>query len=333
MNIAVVILNWNGRKLLNTFLPTVVKFSEGYDIYVIDNGSEDDSLDFLNRHFPTVGVVSLPNNKGYAGGYNEGLKSIKADVYCLLNSDVRVTENWLHPFVICFQNHPEVAIAQPHIMDLQKPTYFEYAGAAGGYIDRLGYPFCRGRIFNILEKDEGQYDENVSIFWASGACFFIRSNTFKDLGGFDTDFFLHQEEIDLCWRTRNSGQQIVSVAATKVYHFGGASLPETFKKVYLNHRNSLFTLLKNLPKRQLLPVFISRFFWEGVAILYYAVKLKPLFSIAVLYAHFSFWKHALRMWRKRSKKNISQYYEVRSILLQRYFAFKKIFTQLSIVKN
>ena len=208
MKIAVVILNWNGRQLLEQFLPSVVKYSPQATVYIADNASSDDSVIFIRTHFPTVQIVLNETNLGFAGGYNEALQHIDADVYALVNSDIEITENWLQPIIETFEKEPKTAIIQPKILDYKNKEYFEYAGAAGGFIDQFGYPFCRGRLFETLEKDKGQYDDSCDIFWASGACFFIRSSIYRELKGFDADFFAHQEEIDLCWRAINMGYQI-----------------------------------------------------------------------------------------------------------------------------
>ena len=207
MTLAIVILNWNGKKLLEQFLPSVVHYSPEGQLYIVDNASTDDSLDFVRTHFPEIHIVENPTNSGYAGGYNRALQHIKADVYCLLNSDVLVTEGWLSPILRTFEEE-RIAVVQPKIKDEKRRTYFEYAGAAGGFIDRYGFPYCRGRVFETIEEDKGQYNKPspVPIFWASGACFFIRAEVFHQLGGFDEDFFAHQEEIDLCWRVHHLGK-------------------------------------------------------------------------------------------------------------------------------
>ncbi|MEO8773952.1 MAG: glycosyltransferase family 2 protein, partial [Gelidibacter sp.] len=202
--IAIVILNWNGKALLEQFLPSVIMHSEEAVIYVADNASTDDSVEFVASHYPTVKIIQNKENGGYAKGYNEALKHVDESIYCLLNSDVEVTENWLKPIAILFKTEAETSIIQPKILDYKNKDYFEYAGAAGGFIDKFGYPFCRGRIFDTLEKDRGQYNDTSQIFWASGACFFIRKSVFENLDGFDESFFAHMEEIDLCWRAYNT---------------------------------------------------------------------------------------------------------------------------------
>ena len=203
MQIAVVILSWNGQQLLEQFLPSIIKNSQEAIIYIADNASTDDSVLYVKNNFPIIKIIENNANFGFAKGYNEALKDISADVFALVNSDVEVTENWLEPIIQTFNKEPKTAIIQPKILDYNRKEFFEYAGASGGFIDKFGYPFCRGRIFETLEKDIAQYNDNYEIFWASGACFFIRANVFDELNGFDEDFFAHQEEIDLCWRAKN----------------------------------------------------------------------------------------------------------------------------------
>ena len=206
--IAVVILNWNGVKLLEQFLPSIIQYSPEATVYVADNASTDESIAFVKSNYPTIKIVQNKTNHGFAGGYNDALQHIDAEIYALVNSDIEVTENWLKPILETFGAESETAIIQPKILDFKKKDHFEYAGAGGGFIDQFGYPFCRGRIFDTLEKDNGQYNDKIDIFWASGACFFIRSAVYKELKGFDEDFFAHQEEIDLCWRAINKGHKI-----------------------------------------------------------------------------------------------------------------------------
>ena len=224
MNIAVVILNWNGKTLLQKFLPSIITHSKEANIYVADNASTDDSIVFIKNEYPQIKIIKNKENGGYAKGYNEALKYLTEDIFCLVNSDIEVTENWLTPILKTFNTEENTAIIQPKILDYKNKAYFEYAGAAGGFIDKYGYPFCRGRIFNTIEKDQKQYNNNTNIFWASGACFFIRKNTFNALNGFDESFFAHMEEIDLCWRAYNLGYTTKYVAQSKVYHVGGATL-------------------------------------------------------------------------------------------------------------
>ena len=323
MKVAVVILNWNGKQLLEQFLPSVVQYSKEATVYVADNASTDDSVAFVKDQFPKVSIVVNPANTGYAGGYNDALQHIEADVYALVNSDIEVTENWLQPIIKVFQNEPTTAIIQPKILDYKNKDYFEYAGAAGGFIDQYGYPFCRGRIFNTLEKDLGQYDSNQEIFWASGACFFIRSNVYKELKGFDTSFFAHQEEIDLCWRAINKGHTIKYLFESKVFHVGGATLQQgNPKKTELNFRNSLLMLTKNLPKKVLFRVLFIRMVLDGIAGIKYLLEGQPKHLVAVLKAHFSFYQMFAKNYNKRGTYQESKYYYTKSIVLS-YF-IKKI---------
>ena len=245
---AVVILNFNGRNYLETFLPTLIKYSEGIDIVVADNASTDDSTEWVTKHFPDLPLVILDKNHGFAGGYNEALKQVSATYYILINSDVEVTPNWWQPLVTYLEEHPQHAACQPKICAYHQKDEFEYAGASGGFIDSLGYPYCRGRIFDVLEKDQGQYDQTTDIFWSTGACMIIRAELFHQHGGFDPDFFAHMEEVDLCWRLRNAHWSIACVPQSKVYHVGGGTLDKSNpRKTYLNFRNSLAVITKNLP--------------------------------------------------------------------------------------
>jgi hypothetical protein len=325
MKIAVVILNWNGQKLLEQFLPSVTTHSKNADIYVVDNASTDTSMAFVKANYPEIKIIQNKENGGFAKGYNEALKKVDADIFCLLNSDVEVTKNWLEPIVEVFKNNAEVAIMQPKLLDYKQKDYFEYAGAAGGFIDKFGYPYCRGRIFNTLEKDEGQYNDTQSIFWASGACLFVRSYVFKELNGFDESFFAHMEEIDLCWRAKNLGYKIIYTGRSQVYHVGGATLANSNpKKTFLNFRNSLFALVKNAKGNVLFLVFI-RLVLDGVAGIKFLVEFKFLHFLAILKAHFSFYKHIFGLFKKRKTiTNKIKYYNKTSIVWL-YFVNKKKF--------
>ncbi|MBI9041195.1 glycosyltransferase family 2 protein [Lutibacter sp.] len=328
MKIAIVILNWNGKTLLEKFLPSIVNYSsqKNVEIYVADNASTDASVHFIKEHFPTVKIVQNATNGGFAKGYNEALTHINADIYGLVNSDIEVTENWLQPIMATFENQPNTAIIQPKILDYKNKTSFEYAGAAGGFIDKFGYPFCRGRIFGELEKDNAQFNDEVDIFWASGACFFIKSEVFNTLHGFDEDYFAHQEEIDLCWRAQNLGKTIKYVGASTVYHVGGATLKEESpRKSFLNFRNSLFSLVKNLPKRKLLPILFVRMVLDGVAGIKFLMELRPVHTLAILRAHISFYYYFPKMFKKR-KLSIQNntYFLVDSIVWQHFI--KKVST-------
>jgi len=316
LNIAVVILNWNGEVLLERYLPSVMKHSEGAEIYVADNASTDDSISFLKNNYPTIKIIQNSSNGGFAKGYNDALQHVKADIYCLLNSDVKVTKNWLPPIIKAFKNIPDASIIQPKILDHMRKDYFEYAGAAGGYIDQLGYPFCRGRIFQALEKDTGQYNDIQEIFWATGACMFIKSDVFHSLDGFDEDYFAHQEEVDLCWRAKNIGYKVFYVGTSSIYHLGGSTLSNMNpKKTYLNFRNSLFSITKNLPLRKAFVIIFLRLLLDGIAVIRFVFQLKPKHCLAILKAHLSFYKNFRRMYKKREKKNfIIKYYTTKSIV-------------------
>lgn len=336
--IAVVILNWNGVKLLEQFLPSVIQFSEGASIYVADNDSTDNSVDFVTENFPTVKIVKNSGNHGFAKGYNDALKHIDAEIFALVNSDIEVTENWLKPIIETFDTENQTAIIQPKILDFKNKEYFEYAGAAGGFIDKFGYPFCRGRIFETIEKDNGQFDDNIEIFWASGACFFIRKKVFQELGGFDESFFAHQEEIDLCWRASNEGHIIKYNYKSVVYHVGGATLQQgNPKKTYLNFRNSLLMMVKNLPRRRLFFVIFFRMILDGIAGIRFLTQGKVGHTFAILKAHFSFYCLSLKYIGKRKDFQIQQYYMVKSIVFLYYIRkltlFKEIFNSIQNIKN
>jgi len=329
MKTAIVILNWNGKALLEQFLPSVIEYSQGADIYVADNASTDDSVAFLKTNFPTVKIIQNTENGGYAKGYNDALKYIDADVYCLMNSDIEVTPNWLLPIVSEFKNHPDTAIVQPKLLDYKNKTYFEYAGAAGGFIDKLGYPYCRGRIFTTIEQDRGQYDDKSDIFWASGACFFIRKIVFDKLGGFDESFFAHMEEVDLCWRAFNRGYKTKYIGTSVVYHVGGATLQSNNpQKTYLNFRNSLFALVKNA-EGNLLYLLLTRLILDGVAGIRFLLQFKGKHILAIIKAHFSFYNHfrKLQNFRKLSLKR-KNYYQKHSIVASYYLKNCKTFNCL-----
>ncbi len=276
MSVAVVILNWNGRDMLAKYLPSVVEFSSlpGVEIVVADNGSTDDSLDYLSEKFPMVRQIILPENYGFAEGYNRALRQIDADYFVLLNSDVEVTANWLSPLYNYLEAHEEVVACQPKIRSIVNPEYFEHAGAAGGFLDKYAYPFCRGRIFSEVEKDEGQYDTVKEVFWATGACLFIRAKDYFDAGGLDGTFFAHMEEIDLCWRLRSRGKQIVCHPESVVYHYGGGTLNvDSPRKTFLNFRNNLLMIYKNQSEKTLFKILFVRFFLDLLAAMMFLVKM------------------------------------------------------------
>ncbi len=321
MKTAIVILNWNGKKLLEQFLPSVVNFSlNEAEVYVADNASTDSSISFIKENYPSVKIIENPTNGGYAKGYNDSLQAIDADIYCLLNSDVEVTKNWLKPVLTVFKNDDETAIIQPKLLDFKNKTKFEYAGAAGGFIDLYGYPYCRGRIFNSLETDQNQFDDTSEIFWASGACLFIRANVYHKLGGFDEDYFAHQEEIDLCWRTQNIGYKVKYVGTSTVYHVGGATLQETNPhKTFLNFRNSLLNVVKNVPKKWFLFVIFSRLILDGIAGLKFLLELRPIHTFAVVKAHFSFYKNFYKYLQKRKLLQKKQNYNLHTSVVWQHF--------------
>jgi GT2 family glycosyltransferase len=329
MKIAIVILNWNGKELLQQFLPSVIKHSQRATIYVADNASTDDSITFLKNDFPSVKIIQNQENGGYAKGYNDALKQVDEDIYCLLNSDVEVTENWLTSIIDEFEQHPETSIIQPKILDYKNKDYFEYAGAAGGFIDKFGYPFCRGRIFNTIEKDLGQYNDSTDIFWASGACFFVRKDVFNTLNGFDESFFAHMEEIDFCWRAFNLNYKTKYIGTSTVYHVGGATLNNTHpKKTYLNFRNSLFALVKNANGNIFLLVFM-RLLLDGIAGIKFLLEFKPQHTFSIIKAHFSFYAHLPRLLKQRNKNATSDnYYHKKSIVWLYYVSKRKYFNCL-----
>lgn len=331
MKTAIVILNWNGKQLLEQFLPSIVNFSsQEADVYVADNASTDDSIEFIKQNYPTVKIVQNTTNGGYAKGYNDALQHIKADIYCLINSDIEVTKNWLTPIFEVFKNEKNTAIIQPKILDFKDKTKFEYAGAGGGFIDKFGYPFCRGRVFNDLEADNGQFNDVSEIFWASGACFFIRSSVFHQLNGFDEDFFAHQEEIDLCWRAKNNNFDIKYVGNATVYHVGGATLSTLNpKKTYLNFRNSLLSLLKNLPTSKLFIIIFFRLVFDGLAGIKFLLEGKPKHTFAIIKAHFSFYANLFKFLNKRKNTTKSNsYYKINSVVWQYYALGRKKFEDL-----
>lgn len=322
-NLAVAILNWNGKNWLEKFLPDVVRFSQNADIYVIDNLSTDDSIDFIERQFPTVKIIRNDKNYGFAGGYNEGLKEIKNKYYCLLNSDVEVTENWINPVMDLFEKDASIAAVQPKILSFNNKNYFEFAGAAGGLIDNLGYPYCRGRIFDSLEEDKGQYDDEKEIFWASGCCFFIRSKDFWAQKGFDERFFAHQEEIDLCWRLINSGKKIFYTGKSKVYHVGGGTLnKQSAQKTYLNMRNNLSMMVKNLPFPQLIGIISLRLVLDGFAGVYFGLKNGFAHFLAVLRAHFGFYGQLPGTWKLRQKNQKDDFYQSKWLIFKHFLGGK-----------
>lgn len=334
---AIVILNWNGIALLKQFLPIVIRYSdiERVDIVVADNCSTDDSVSFLQENYPEVRCIQLAENYGYAGGYNKALEQVDAEYYILLNSDVEVTADWLQPVLAYMEENKDVAAAQPKILSQRNKEYFEYAGASGGYIDKYGYPFCRGRIFGNVEKDSGQYNDITNILWASGACLFIRSEDFKRVGGFDAFFFAHMEEIDLCWQLNLLERRVVVVPSSVVFHVGAATLSvESPRKTFLNFRNNLLMLYKNLPDNRLNSVMRIRRVLDYLAVLKYVAGGKFLNAKAILDAHKDFDNSKSNYQKVRlsslrndcSKINIPIYSGV--ILYDFYIRNSRVFTEL-----
>ena len=317
--IGVVVLNWNGAKLLEDFLPSVIAYSGEAKIYVADNASTDDSVAVVKERFPAVTIIQNDGNYGFAKGYNQALQHVEEEFYALVNSDIEVTKNWLAPILSIFDAQAEIGIIQPKILDYKNKTYFEYAGAAGGFIDQYGYPYCRGRIFETLEKDNGQYDDELDIFWASGACFFIRKEIYRKLNGFDDDFFAHQEEIDLCWRAFNLGYKAKYTSESVVFHMGAATLIESNpKKTFLNFRNSLLMLTKNLPENKIVPILFVRVILDGIAGIQFIFMGKFIHCWAIIKAHFAFYSLINKMLKKRGGYQSGSYFHSPSIVY-RYF--------------
>lgn len=337
MRTAIVILNWNGKKMLWQFLPTVLKYSvDEADVYVADNASTDGSMEMLAEKFPAVKTLQLDRNYGFAEGYNRALAQIKADYYVLLNSDVEVTHHWLTPLIELMDAYPDVAACQPKLLSQLHRESFEYAGASGGYLDRYGYPFCRGRIFDTVERDNGQYDYATNVLWATGACLFIRSSDYWDAGGLDGRFFAHCEEIDLCWRLRQRGRRIVCSPESVVYHVGGGTLPKSNPmKTFLNFRNNLTMLYKNLPDDELRGVMRVRCFLDWLAA-FEMLILKHNFADfrAVIRGRRAFkkWKHDFDGDRQKiaaaRKLNPVPERKMFSILWRYYVKGQKCFSQL-----
>ncbi|SMO90088.1 hypothetical protein SAMN06265379_1139 [Saccharicrinis carchari] len=335
--VAVVILNWNGEKLLNEFLPQVIANSqvEGVEIIVADNASTDASIQLLKTKFPTLSIIQLDKNYGFTGGYNRALKQVKAEHIVLLNSDIAPAPNWLPPLIEEMDAYSQTAICVPKIKSYREPAYFEYAGAAGGFIDKYGFPFCRGRIFNEIEEDKGQYNQSGAIFWASGAALMIRSKLFFECGGLDEDFFAHMEEIDLCWRLKNRGYQVKYIANSEVYHLGGATLDyQNPRKVYLNFRNNLFLLVKNIGKHKLLLKLTQRMLLDGIAAVKFLVSGEFRNISSVFMAHLSFYRLFGKMYRKRlnnlKKVKTTRHKEIytKSVIVQFFIKNKKKFSEL-----
>ncbi|CAG5080282.1 glycosyltransferase family 2 protein [Parvicella tangerina] len=301
MKVVVAILNYNGVHWLEKFLFDVIEKSQQAEVVIIDNASTDNSVEFLKEKFPDIRIIQNAVNSGFAGGYNEGLKKIQADIYVLLNSDIEVTDGWLEPMLDVLENNPKVVAGQPKILAYNEKEKFEHAGACGGYIDHLGYPFCRGRIFTETEVDQGQYDNLEKVFWATGACLFIRAEKYWEAGGLDEHFFAHMEEIDLCWRLHNLNYDIIVNPASKVYHVGGGTLDyRNPRKTYLNFRNSLYAIHKNWGRGLLLAIF-ARLILDGVAGIKFLIggDFKHIWSIVK--AHFDYYGHLSVLRKQRAQ--------------------------------
>ena len=300
--VSIVILNHNGRAFLEQFLPSVLKFSEGHEVVVADNASTDQSVDFLKGHFPQIRLLEFNENHGFCGGYNRALNQLEAEYFAIINSDVEVTEGWIDPMLKLFEQDDKIAAVQPKLLDFNNKNLFEYAGGAGGFIDKFGYPFCRGRIFETIETDEGQYDDSNEIFWATGACFIIRAKLFKEYGGFDESFFAHMEEIDLCWRMKKDGYKVYSCSDSIAYHVGGGTLNYSNpRKTYLNFRNSLMVLIKNLSRTQLLWKLPFRWVVDYIAFLKFTLTGDFKDGLMIFKAHFYIIRNFRRVLKTRSK--------------------------------
>ncbi len=337
MKVSIVILNWNGSDHLKRFLPTLIKYStyEWAEIVVADNGSDDDSCQLIETKFPEVKLLKLDRNYGFAEGYNRALEHTNAEYILLLNSDIEVTENWLLSLVQTMENDTLIGACQPKILALSNRDQFEYAGASGGFIDRLGYPFCRGRIINAIEQDNGQYDNKISVFWTSGAATLIRTKLWHTMQGFDIDFWAHMEEIDLCWRMKNRGFNMVVVPDSTVYHLGGGTLAYgNPRKIYLNFRNNLFLLYKNLPGRLFIPTLLIRMILDGIAAIQFLITGQLSAFTRVLAAHRDFYKNLKKLRLKRAKLansvTITNHPEIYrgSIIFDFFIAKRKKFSDL-----
>jgi GT2 family glycosyltransferase len=329
-NLAVVILNFNGKLFLEKFLRNTIENSLEAEVVVVDNCSTDDSVSYLQHFFPTTTVITLDKNYGFAEGYNQGLSKLNHEYFVLLNSDVEVTEGWLRPLIKAALNNLNVVAVQPKILDFNRKSHFEYAGAAGGFVDVLGYPFCRGRIFDHLEEDQNQYESSTEIFWGSGACLLIKSEIFHKYNGFDKRFFAHMEEIDLCWRIQNDGYKIVYEPKSVVYHVGGGTLPvESPRKTYLNHRNNLAMMFKNTPLHLVLPLIFFRLCLDGISGVKYLFDGKIPHIWSIVKAHFVFYSWIPYLIKNRSKsfRGFSKLY-AGSVVWEYFIKKKKTYPEI-----
>ncbi|MDR2908227.1 MAG: glycosyltransferase family 2 protein [Bacteroidales bacterium] len=335
MKIAVVILNWNGKQFLEKFLPNVIAHSaDRAEVIVADNASTDDSVDFLRQHFPNIRLIRNAENGGFSKGYNDALAHVDADYFVLLNSDIEVSPNWLQPVIDLMESDSNIAICQPKIRAYAEREKFEYAGAAGGFIDRFGYPFCRGRLFDTVETDHGQYDDVCEVFWATGAAMFVKAPIYREFGGLDEDFFAHMEEIDFCWRVKNAGFKVMYCPDSVIYHIGGGTLPKNSpRKTYLNFRNNLSLLYKNLYASELFFVFVTRFVLDQIAAIKFFTEGHLGDFRAVYKAYLDFIKTYPKNRKKRRRQlTICRYHTGQypfSIVWKYYVLKQKTFTHLS----
>jgi GT2 family glycosyltransferase len=334
---AIVILNWNGLNFLKMFLGIVLKYSKDDEtaVFVADNGSSDGSVEWVSENFSEVRIVRLDKNYGFAEGYNLAINQIDARYFVLLNSDIEVTPDWLHPLVMFMDNNPDVASCQPKILSYYRKDYFEHAGAAGCFIDKYGFPFCRGRVITKVEKDTGQYDSQANVIWSSGACMIVRSEAWKRCGGFDEDFFAHMEEIDLCWRFNKAGYRVCYLPDSVIYHVGGGTLSYSSPfKTYLNFRNSLFLLYKNLPDDKLHIILFIRRILDGFAAIYFLFQGNYKSFISVWNAHMDYYKAIKKLKQKRmlvKKSEITDPYKTflnKSIVFEFYLKGNKTYMSL-----
>jgi len=327
--LSIVLLSYNSKHFLEQFLPPLIKYTpESYEIVVVNNGSTDDTDTYLSENFPQIRTIKIKENKGFTNGYVESLKQIDAKYYCLISSDIEVSENWAQPVVELMEKDENVAACQPKIKSWHRRNEFEYAGACGGFLDKYGYLFCRGRIFYSVEEDHGQYDENAEIFWASGACFFVRADLYHQSGGLDDDFFAHMEEVDLCWRFRNMGYKIMCVPKSEVFHVGGSIISYgSATKTYRNYRNNLILLTKNLPLNQLIWKLPYRFILDGIAFFHLLFIGQVKLAFVIIKSHFHFhmrtlhWIKSRKVARKMAKKEVITAFYPKSIVWK-YFINK-----------
>jgi GT2 family glycosyltransferase len=334
-NVAVLILNYNGEQHLKKFLPSIIKNSEGCEVIVGDNKSTDQSISLLEKEFPEIRVIELDNNYGYAGGYNKLIAQLDHEYIALVNSDIEATPGWLKPLMSILESDSQVAAVQPKILSYINRDTFEHAGAGGGYMDQYGFPFCRGRVFNSLEEDDGQYDDTCDVFWASGACFIIRKSVFDEFDGFDDDFFAHMEEIDLCWKINNGGYAVKYCGESTVYHLGGGTLSYSNpRKTYLNFRNGWMMLIKNSPSESISKLLFTRWWLDFTAVLFFLIRFQLKNAFAVIKAHIYVFQNLRIIQKKRSESLIKKYGDVKmspsnfSLVWQYYIKGKKRYPEL-----